>query len=157
MRVSVVTVCLNAEKTIKETIKSVKAQKYNDVQHIIKDGISKDSTISIINEENKDNSILLVSNKDNGIYDAMNIGLRETDGEIICFLNSDDKFTDSTVLERVVEAFKQNKSDYVHGNIEMIDSKGKVKRVWRSPKIRSGIFFNQLPHPAFFVKKKSFR
>ena len=153
MRVSVVTVCFNAEMSIKETIQSVKAQNHYDVQHIIKDGISTDNTISIIKEQNKDNSIKLIINEDEGIYDAMNIGLKEANGEIICFLNSDDKFTDSKVLEKVVDTFKKNKSDYVYGNIRMVNQKGIIRRIWKSPEIKKGIFFSQLPHPAFFVKK----
>jgi len=153
MRVSVVTVCFNSEKTITETIKSVRSQRYNEVQHIIKDGFSTDNTLSLIKEQNKDNSIKLISNKDKGIYDAMNIGLKEANGEIVCFLNSDDRFTNPTVLDKVVDAFKNNKSDYVYGNIEMVNFKRQIKRIWRSPEIKKGIFFSQLPHPAFFAKK----
>lgn len=153
MRFSVITVCFNSEKTINQCISSVFMQSIPDLEHIIIDGASSDSTVEIIRQRNL-NHISLISEKDSGIYNAMNKGFDLASGDIVCFLNSDDYYIDDKVLSDVYRHFLQGK-DFVYGDINMIDSDGKTKRKWivgsASTDLRKSI---QLPHPAFFIKRK---
>ena len=153
IKVSVITVCFNSAETIGSTIKSVSEQKFVSTQHIIKDGGSTDETISEIRKADVGGCVELIEGVDKGVYDAMNIGFTAATGDIICFLNSDDSLVDPNVLSDVVRAFEKNNADFVYGNIRMVGKDGGVKRVWKTGKIRTGVFFSQLPHPAFFVKR----
>jgi glycosyltransferase involved in cell wall biosynthesis len=157
IRVSVITVTLNSGATIQENIKSVRLQRDVDVQHVFKDGLSSDNTVEILYAERKRADLKIISRSDSGIYDAMNQGVQLANGDIICFLNSDDKFVDSMVLHDVVEAFKTSKADYVYCNIAMVDSNGKTKRFWRSSSVRLGLLFSQVPHPGLFIKASVLR
>ena len=157
IQVSVITVTLNSETTIKANINSVSDQCEVDVQHIIKDGLSSDETIRIVNSEVKESNFELISLSDIGIYDAMNQGIENAVGEIICFLNSDDKFADPNVLHDIAEVFKKSRADYVFCNIAMINSNGKTKRLWKPSRIRSGLLFPQVPHPGLFIKTSVLR
>jgi len=102
-KVSIITVCYNSERTIRKTIESVLNQTYKHIEYIIIDGASKDSTLEIIKEyKNKFNGLIkCFSEKDNGIYDAMNKGIKLSKGEIIGIINSDDWYEDNTVKEIV--------------------------------------------------------
>ena len=106
MKISIITVVYNNEKTIKDALNSVLGQTYKDIEYIIIDGKSKDNTVSIIKEyENKLG--YFISEKDFGIYDAMNKGIKAATGDVIGILNSDDLYQDSTVLETVMIQFLQ--------------------------------------------------
>ncbi len=104
MKVSIITVCLNAAATIEQTLKSVNTQTYNDIEHIIVDGRSTDNTLNIINKYSKDKIVL--SEPDNGIYNAMNKGIELATGKIIYFLNADDYLYDNNVIYDVANLFK---------------------------------------------------
>lgn len=121
MRVSIVTVCFNSEKYIEKTIQSVLEQTYKDIEYIIIDGNSTDKTLEIVN--NYRNRISkVISEKDNGIYDAMNKGIKEATGDIIYFLNSDDKFVDSQVIDDVVNEFlRMPEVGIIYGKIVVTD------------------------------------
>ena len=103
MKVSIITISFNSGKTIEATIRSVLAQEDADIEYIIIDGGSKDNTLQIV-EKFKHRIAHVVSEKDNGIYDAMNKGLANYSGDAVGFLNSDDAYRDSSVLSRISDA-----------------------------------------------------
>ena len=105
MKISIVTVTLNSEKTLERTIKSVLGQNYSDVEYIIIDGGSTDGTLNII-EKYKDKISKVISEKDNGLYDAMNKGIKLSTGDIVGILNSDDFFYNEEVLSIVANSFE---------------------------------------------------
>ena len=152
-KISVVTVSFNSAATIKETLDSVKHQDYHYVEHIIIDGASTDNTLEIVERE-KTSIHILISEPDKGIYDAMNKGFHNSSGDIVAFLNSDDVYHNKTVLSKVANAFVNEDVDYVYGNLEILDNDGRLLRNWKPGVLSSkGLDGNQLPHPAFFVKK----
>ena len=109
MKVSIVTVSFNSQNTISDTINSVLHQTYPDIEYIIVDGKSSDNTVNIIESlKDKFNGRLrFISEPDNGIYDAMNKGIKMATGEIVGLLNSDDIFASNTVIEKIADALKQ--------------------------------------------------
>lgn len=157
MKISLITVVYNNEKKIRETIESVLSQKNIDLEYIIIDGASNDNTLNIINEY-ADRISLVISEKDEGIYDAMNKGVNKATGDIIGILNSDDIFYDEYVLNNLCRVFINNpKVDIVYGNILYVDynNTNKIIRNWISKDYTSNFFKNANvpPHPSTFVKK----
>jgi len=153
--VTIVTVVFNNEKTIETAIKSVQSQDYKKIEHIIIDGNSTDKTMNIVN---KHKSVLskIISETDEGIYDALNKGITIANGEIIFFLHSDDIFKSKSVVSKVVKEFSNNNADIVYGDIEYINNKNKLIRIWKAgqyslKKLRYGWM---PPHTSFFVRKK---
>lgn len=157
MKISVITVCRNSEKTIGETIESVAVQDYPHREYIVVDGKSTDDTMSIINDHRSTISTVL-SEPDGGIYDAMNKGLRLATGDVIGFLNSDDVYVDSSVLSSVAKAFAQYDVDACYGDLIYVDKgdTSKVVRYWRSGNYQPGLFRRGwMPaHPTFFVRRE---
>lgn len=156
LKISVITVSLNSELYIEESIKSVISQNYKNIEYIIIDGKSTDSTIDII-KKYKENINILVSESDKGIFDAMNKGIKLATGDIIAILNSDDYYADNSVLSTVVSEFKSYNTDSVFGNISIIDPiTNKIIRKWRDKKYKRKNFKKgwHPAHPAFFVKKE---
>ncbi len=155
MKVSVITVCLNSEPTIEHCINSVLSQDYPDIEHLLIDGGSTDNTLTIIDQYSS-RIKQLVSEKDGGIYHAINKGLKLASGEIIAILNSDDFYTDDQVISRVVEKFTTSNADAVYGDLHYVDKEdqSKVIRDWVSGQYAPGLFLQgwMPPHPAFFVK-----
>ena len=150
-KITVVTICYNAEKCIKETIQSVLGQSYTDFEYLIIDGKSKDNTIEII-KEFEDERIIFVSEKDNGIYDAMNKGIRLSSGEYIIFMNSGDVFADSKVLEDISSELK---ADVVFGNALIKKQEGIVREKYSDKKFRLFIMFlsgYMINHQTIFTK-----
>ena len=158
MKVSIITVCFNSEKTIQSTIESVISQKknYSDIEYIIIDGGSTDSTKSII-DSYEDSIDYVVSEQDDGIYDAMNKGLSLASGDIVGFLNSDDFYSDEQVIQHVVKTFEKNDVDCVYGDLKYVSQKNEklVTRDWVSSSFLPGGFLKgwHPPHPTFFVKR----
>ena len=157
MKISIITVCYNSDKTIEKTIKSVISQTYNNIEYIIIDGKSKDTTIDII-KQYETNVSKWVSESDKGLYDAMNKGISLATGDIIGVLNSDDIFTDNYVLENVAKFHNKNNVDASVGNIIQFNDKGKTVRKysakkWNPEKLKIGF----MPaHPAIFFKRELF-
>lgn len=118
MLITVITVVLNSENYIKQTILSVLEQTYEEIEYIIIDGQSIDNTLNIINQFNS-SVIKLISEKDNGIYDAMNKAIRLANGEFVIFLNSGDFFVNKNVISSVVPILKKNNLDIFYSNIEI--------------------------------------
>ena len=154
MKVTIITPTFNSEATLSATVESVKRQTYTEIEYIVVDGQSGDSTLDIIKTLKED--VLIISEPDDGIYDAMNKGVRLAGGEIIGILNSDDSFASDDVLKAVVEEFKRTGADVVFGDIQITGRDGKVIRTWRPGEFRKRSFFWgwHPPHPAFFVKKE---
>lgn len=117
MKISIVTVVLNREKVIERCIQSVFNQTYSDIEYIVIDGGSSDGTLRILNKYKKKINIL-ISEKDNGIYDAMNKGVALATGDFVYFLNSDDELYDKNVIEDVVKVMEKNPNGgYFYGGI----------------------------------------
>jgi glycosyltransferase len=119
MKVTIITPTFNSAKTLSHNLNSVARQSYKNIEHIIVDGNSSDSTISVVHK-NSNKKIRLISEPDNGIYDAMNKGVSLASGDIIAFLNSDDFYIDSKVISDVSEKFSNNSIQYVYGDIDFI-------------------------------------
>jgi glycosyltransferase len=160
MKVSIITISYNSAETIEDTIKSVVSQDYQNIEYIIIDGASKDATLSIV-DKYKDKIAKVVSEKDKGIYDAMNKGVQNATGDIIGILNSDDYYYDTTVISEVVRLFEQEKTDGLYADLVYVDREDsdKIIRYWKSGAYKSGKFLKgwMPPHPTFFVKKEVYQ
>ena len=154
MKISIITISYNSKATIRKTLKSVADQSYKNIEHIIVDGGSKDSTIEICNSFPHVSKI--ISETDKGVYDAFNKGLKLATGDIVGFLNSDDIFFNNNSIQEIVEAFSNNKTDIVYGNLDYVSAEGKVIRNWLSKPYVKGLFKKAwMPaHPTFYCKKK---
>ena len=158
MKVSLITVSYNSEKTIKETFESVRLQNQDGftIEYIHIDGLSTDSTVNISYDYDEIIDIR-VSEKDLGIYNAMNKGIDLATGDIVGFLNSDDTFSSNDILEKVVCSFKQDETlDIVYGDIDYVDLQGKIKRKWRCGDRQSFANGWHPAHPGFYAKKELF-
>lgn len=154
-KISIITVSLNSEKTILKTIISVKNQSYKNIEHIFIDSYSTDNTIDIIKKNMNTDSSIFLSEKDDGIYHAMNKGIKLATGEIIFILNSDDIFYNDSVVKNVLSIFENNSDlDLLYGNI-IITKNEKIVRTWNSGNFKAGIFLQGWcpAHPSFIVKK----
>jgi glycosyltransferase involved in cell wall biosynthesis len=158
MKISIITVCYNTEATIEETIKSVVAQTYKNIEYIIIDGNSKDATVSILN---KHEALITnwISEPDKGLYDAMNKGIKMATGDFVGILNSDDTFNSNTVVEEIVDFHKQNNIEASVGNIIQHKESGKIVRLyssksWNPEKLKIGFM---PPHPSIFFKRELFK
>lgn len=157
MKISIITVSYNSEKTIENTIKSVINQTYSDIEYIIIDGGSTDHTLSII-EKYKDKIAKIISKPDKGIYDAMNKGLKLASGEIIGILNSDDLYYNEKVIETIIKKIKEKNADCCWGDLVYINKNNinQIIRFWKSSEYGNRKFQKgwHPPHPTFFVRKK---
>ena len=157
MKVSIITATYNSATTIADTVRSVQQQTYPDIEHIFIDGSSKDETLSVIRSLHDG---LIISEKDKGIYDAMNKGIAVAKGDIIGILNSDDFYPSDTIIEKVVQLFEGTNCDAVYGDLLYVDSIDikKIKRKWISGTYNSNNFLYgwMPPHPTFFVRKKCY-
>lgn len=157
LKISIITVSFNSANTIEHTIQSVLQQQYPNLEYIIIDGASTDNTLNIINKY-RDKISLILSEKDNGIYHAMNKGLKLATGDIIGILNSDDFYADENVLNDVALLFENTHADAIYADLQYVDANDtrKVKRYWKSEKYKPGDFlFGWMPpHPTFFVRKE---
>lgn len=160
MMISVITATWNSGKTIRDTIESVKRQTYKDVEHVIQDGGSTDDTVAVCQGYD---GLALVSDKDNGIYDAMNKGIVRATGDIIGILNSDDFFTSNDVLQRVAVEFQKDQSlEALYGDIHFVAANatlvnpGKCTRYYSSAMFRPWLLrFGFMPaHPSFYVRRE---
>ena len=156
MKISVITVCYNSAATITHTLRSVAEQIHPDIEHIIVDGGSTDKTLEIVAVEGQHVS-KIISEKDNGIYDAMNKGVRVAAGDIIAFLNSDDYYKNANVLALVAEIMQSEELDALYGDVEFFrpEEPDIIVRRFDSSRFRANrLGWGWMPaHPALFVKK----
>ncbi len=156
MKISIITATFNSEKTIAQTIESVLSQNYSDFEHIIVDGLSSDNTLKIVSsyKEKYAGRLKIISEKDRGIYDAMNKGIKSADGEVIGILNSDDVLAQSNALTLIAKEFESEKCDAVYSDLMFMDEEtmSKPVRKWTS---RSGSYKLgwHPPHPTLYVEK----
>mgnify|MGYP006077208445 CR=1 FL=1 len=159
MKVSVITVCYNSAATIEGTIQSVLGQSYPDIDYIIIDGESTDDTLKIIGKYKRDISTIL-SEKDKGMYDAINKGIQLCKGDIIAILNADDFYIDDKVIGEVVEKMQEEKADSLYSDLYYVaaEDTNKVIRKWVSGKYsrRKFLYGWMPPHPTFFVKRTAY-
>lgn len=165
-KISVITATFNSQKTIKETLNSILSQDYNNIEHIIVDGKSSDKTLQIIESyrqkyEMKNITLKISSQKDSGIYDAFNRGIKLASGDIIGFLNSDDYFSQDNILSIINWAFNKpvHKSiESICANLEYIDSSPKILRYVKGKNLTLKDFKKGFhpAHPTFYVKKEIF-
>lgn len=162
MKVSIITVSYNSSKTIKDTIQSVINQSYKNIEYIIVDGDSSDNTVEIVKDyeqfflKDSKKKFKWISEKDKGIYDGINKGIKMATGDIIGILNSDDFLFDKNVISDVVHKFKTSSIDCLYGNIVFIDPvSNKIVRRWISKKFEQGLFEKSWTpaHPSFYCKK----
>jgi glycosyltransferase len=155
MKISVVTAAYNSQATIAYTLESFLAQSHRDKEMLVIDGASDDATLKIV-ESFKSPDIRVLSEKDKGVFDAMNKGLHLFQGDAVGFLNSDDTFHEPSVLEEIVAAMQD--SDIVYGDLNMVtDHKTKrIVRSWRGGTFRR--YSYQLgwgpPHPSFYMRRE---
>ena len=159
MKISIITATYNSGRTVRDTIESVLRQTYTDFEYIIKDGGSKDDTLEIVKEYAPQFGarLKMVSAPDQGIYDAMNIGLHMATGEVIGILNSDDFYTSDDALQTIAHAFAHYDIDATYGDIHFVndDDLTKCVRYYSSAVFRRWMMrFGMMPaHPSFYCKR----
>lgn len=161
MKVSIITVCYNSSATIKDAIESVMRQTYQNIEYIIVDGNSSDNTLDLVNDY-KVNIDLIISEPDEGIYDAMNKGIAAATGDIIGILNSDDFYETTDAITRIVEIFSEHKEvDGVYGDVVFVHGENlqKITRYYSSAKFKDWkLRFGWMPpHPATFIKRSVYQ
>lgn len=155
MKISTVTVCRNSQATIAQAVASFLRQTHPDKELLVIDGGSTDKTVEIVSSFQND-AIRIISEPDRGIYDAMNKGLASFSGDAIGFLNSDDAYSDPSVLARIAEAL--TRADAVYGDLVMISDHvtGTVVREWKATEFKPDAFRSgwMPPHPTFYIRRE---
>ena len=161
MKISVITVSYNCSDSIGQTISSVREQQCGDIEHIIIDGASTDGTVDVIRAKVRQREglqVVVVSEKDGGVYDAMNKGLSLATGAVVGFLNADDMFADHNVLSEVERAFRDEEIEACYGDLVYVakDDPDKIVRYWRSKSHEKGLFAKAWvpPHPTFYARRR---
>lgn len=156
MRISLVTATFNSSATVADSLRSVSSQMYGNIEQIVVDGGSSDITLKLVSEKGE-RVAKAISEPDNGIYDAMNKGIKCSTGDIVGTLNADDVYADNQVLSRVAAAFADPTVDICYGDLVYVShgDLSKVLRVWRSSDYSPGLFLRGWvpPHPTFFVRR----
>lgn len=168
MLITLITPTYNSAQTISDTMRSVDRQTYAGIEHIIVDGVSTDGTLEVVKDwekgEEKDCRVCrkVICGKDQGLYDAMNKGIREATGEVVGILNSDDFFTSPDVLEKVARAFEEDERlEAVYGDIHYVYPEDLTKcvryyssRIFRRWLMRLGF----MPaHPSFYMRRSCYQ
>jgi glycosyltransferase involved in cell wall biosynthesis len=160
IKFSVITVCYNSGKTIGATLRSVREQTHKNIEHIIIDGGSMDNTLEVLAIEGLHVSHI-ISEKDEGIYDAMNKGLKLATGDVIAFLNADDYYIDQSVLADVAQIMVTENLDVLYGDVIFFSLKNKkfILRRYNSGRFSiSKLGLGWMPaHPALFIRKFIFK
>jgi glycosyltransferase involved in cell wall biosynthesis len=155
MRVSIITTTYNSAATVAETMQSVEEQDHPHIEHIVVDGHSQDETLQII--EQYPHTATLISEKDEGIYYAMNKGIRAATGDVVGILNSDDLYVDAHVISKIVKTFEDPGIQACYADLEYVDAQNsaRVMRTWKSGAFDSHSFYWgwMPPHPTFFVRR----
>lgn len=156
MKISIITITYNSAKTLQRALASILSQTYKDIEHIIVDGASDDGTAEIIKAyAEAHQNVRWVSEKDDGIYNALNKGIRMATGDVIGFLHSDDVLNSADSIEQIATAFESSQADVVYGDLQYCKG-GKVVRRWKSNAFnpRALKFGWMPPHPTVYVRKE---
>jgi len=156
LKVSLITVCYNCEVTIFDTLNSIALQTYRNIEYIVIDGGSTDRTIDILNSSPIRIS-KLISERDNGIYSAMNKGLNLVTGDLVGFLNADDVFDNPSVLENIVHSFSDAEIDCCYSDLVYVDPiSNNIKRLFKSSIYYQDSFLQGWfpPHPTLYFRSK---
>ena len=159
MKISIITITYNSAKTVQRALASVQEQTYPDIEHIIVDGASTDGTREIIEAyAAKHKSVRWVSEKDNGIYDALNKGIGMATGDVIGFLHSDDKLYSPDSIGQIAAAFQTSETDVVYGDLQYCNGQRVVRR-WKSNDFhpRALKYGWMPPHPTVYVRSKVYQ
>ncbi|MBF9253828.1 glycosyltransferase [Pontibacter sp. 172403-2] len=159
MKISIITIVYNNRETIADAIESVLSQTYPDIEYIVVDGLSTDGTVEVVKKYG-DRITKFISEKDQGLYDAINKGIQLATGDIIGLLHSDDIFYNENAVACVAAAFEAYQTDSVYGNLLYVEKEdtGKVVRKWVSGSYkRENFMYGWMPpHPTFYVKKSCY-
>lgn len=155
MKISIITVTYNSADTLMDTLESVNNQDYPDIEHILVDGKSTDNTVSII--QSYPHVAQWVSEKDNGLYDAINKGIQMATGDVVGILNSDDFFPGNHIVSLIAKAFEEQQVQAVYGDIAFVRPArlDRIVRLYSSKKFTPRRFgYGYMPaHPSFYVRK----
>lgn len=157
MKVSIITICFNNEKDIRETLESVINQTYPNIEYIIKDGGSSDGTLAIV-DEYRDHMSTVISSKDNGLYDAINTGIKVATGDVVGLIHAGDRLYDKNVIADIARFFEENDVDVMYGHSRVVDANETTKRLNISPEfskriVRSGWMAS---HQSIYAKRYVF-
>ena len=154
-KISIITVSFNSAQTIGDTLKSIAGQSYPNIEHIIVDGASTDQTMQIV--MGFPHVTKCISEKDEGIYFAMNKGIAMASGDVIGILNADDLYADNGVIAKVAAVFEDPSVDATYADLVFVDREdvSKVVRTWKSGPFKRSSMYNgwMPPHPTFFVRR----
>ena len=156
MKISIITITFNSAKTLKRALESIQHQTYADIEHVIVDGASTDGTREMIESYTKAHkNVRWVSEPDDGIYNAINKGIKIATGDVIGFLHSDDIFNSADSIEQIAHAFDESGADIVYGDLQYVRA-GKVVRRWQSNAFhpRSLKYGWMPPHPTMYVRRE---
>lgn len=156
MKISIITITYNSAKTVQRALESVQSQTYKDIEHVIVDGASTDGTKELIESYAKQHgNVRWISEKDKGIYNAINKGIALATGDVIGFLHSDDVLYSADSIEQIAAAFADPKIDVAYGDLQYCSGE-KVIRRWRSnPFSPSSLKFGWMPpHPTVYVRRE---
>jgi len=156
LKITIVTAVFNRAATVGEALASVRSQSWPEVEHVVIDGGSTDGTVPIL-QRHRNQLAVLVSEPDQGIYDALNKGLERATGDVIGLMHSDDFFADDRVLERVAAAFADPLVDAVYGDLDYVakDDTSRIVRRWRSSAyLPSNLARGWMPpHPTLYLRR----
>lgn len=153
---SVITVTLNDLEGLKKTVDSLEEQEFQDYEHLIIDGGSRDGTILFLNKNQNNRKMNWISETDRGIFDAMNKGLNLARGKFVVFMNSGDRFKDGKTVLKVMEDYSNFQWDWAFGKVNLVDLDGTILKVFNERKLTINKLkygFGFAPHPSTFYKK----
>lgn len=162
MKISIITATYNSAATVRDTIESVLRQTHQNWELIIEDGVSKDDTLAIVREYEPQckGRMRIFSEKDEGLYDAMNRGIARATGDVVGILNSDDFYHDEHVMEDVNSAMEGQPVDCVYGDLKFVQANNtrRVMRIWKGSQHENGAFLRgwHPAHPTFYARRECF-
>ncbi|TXK29477.1 glycosyltransferase [Pontibacter qinzhouensis] len=160
MKISIITIVYNNKETIADAIESVLRQSYTDIEYIVVDGLSTDGTVEVV-KSYEDKIAKFVSEKDKGLYDAINKGIGLATGEVVGLLHSDDILASKDTVAGIAKAFKAHSTDSVYGDLLYVQKEDTTKTVrnWVSGAYnRNNFLFGWMPpHPSFYVKRECYQ
>ena len=165
MKISVITIAFNAQETISAAVESVVSQRGDnfELEYIIVDGASTDGTLAAI-EPHRESISTVISEPDQGLYDAMNKGVEAATGDFIGILNADDQYAHDAVLRNVAACLLSSSADSLYGDLVYINEANEITRHWKSGGYRNGRFNPRgflngwmPPHPTFFLRKSAYQ